>query len=357
MQVNFIDLMTKKETILTISDRTGFSTSTVSRVLSGQAKKYRISDKTIAIITKEARECNYMPSMVAKSLRTNITRTIGLVVPSIDNPFFANIASLIVSNAKANDYTVILADSLENEVDEKEVIRSLLSYNVDGIIIVPSGTDPSHLELLNGAGTPVVLIDRFFVNSSLPYVTTDNTKGATDATRYLINNNHKNIACIQGVVHSTPGQERVSGYVTTMKEYGLESYIKIVGDSFSIENGYVETKILLSSSTPPTAIFALSNTILLGTLKAINESTYKIPHDISLISFDDYTYLDFMNPPITRVSQPIEEICSIALIMLLQSMESKVQSKEKLKLPPKLLVRSSVIKIDEKNICTISNNF
>lgn len=335
----------RKATIVNISENTGFSITTVSRVLSGKAKKYRISDKTIEIITNEAQKCNYTPSLLAKSLRTNVTNTIGLIIPSIDNPFFANIASLIINNAKAHNYTVILADSMENEVDEKEAIKPLLSRSVDGIIIVPSGKDATYLENIDKTGTPVVLIDRFFQDSSLPYVTTDNTKGATDAIRHLIDNNHKHIACIQGVIHSTPGQERVNGYMTVMKEYGLESYIQIVGDSFSIENGYTQAKLLLDSPTPPTAIFALSNTILLGALKAINESNYKIPDDISLISFDDYTYLDFMTPPITRVSQPIEDICTIALDILLQNIKSKTKSIEKVKLSPKLLVRSSVTRI------------
>lgn len=335
----------RKATIINISESTGFSTTTVSRVLSGKAKKYRISDKTIEIITNEAKKCNYTPSLLAKSLRTNVTHTIGLIIPSIENPFFANIASLIVNKAKAHSYTVILADSMENEVDEQEAIKPLLSHSVDGIIIVPSGKEPDYLERLNETGTPIVLIDRFFQNSTLPFVTTDNTKGAIDATRHLIENKHKNIACIQGVVHSTPGQERVNGYMTVMKEHGLDAYIKIVGDSFSIQNGYTQTKLLLESPTPPTAIFALSNTILLGALKAINESAFKIPNDISLVSFDDYTYLDFMNPAITRVSQPIEEICAIALDIVLQNIKNKAKSSEKIKLSPKLLIRNSVVKI------------
>lgn len=334
-----------KATIVNISENTGFSITTVSRVLSGKAKKYRISDKTIEIITSEARKCNYTPSLLAKSLRTNITHTIGLIIPSIENPFFANIASLIVSKAKNHNYTVILADSMENELDEKEAIKPLLSHSVDGIIIVPSGKDSAYLENLDRTGTPIVLIDRFFHNSHLPFVTTDNMRGAIDATRHLIESKHKNIACIQGVIHSTPGQERVDGYTAVMKEHGLDAHIKIVGDSFSIQNGYNQTKLLLESPTPPTAIFALSNTILLGALKAINESTYKIPKDISLVSFDDYTYLDFMNPAITRVSQPIDEICSIALDILLRNIKNKTRSVEKIKLSPKLLIRNSVAKI------------
>lgn len=337
----------RKATIINISESTGFSTTTVSRVLSGKAKRYRISDKAIEIITNEAKKCNYTPSLLAKSLRTNVTNTIGLIIPSIDNPFFANIASLIVNNAKTHNYTVILADSMENEVDEKEAIKPLLSHSVDGIIIIPSGKEPDYLEELNEAGTPIVLIDRFFHNSNLPFVTTDNTKGAIEATQHLIENEHKNIACIQGVTHSTPGQERVKGYIKVMKEHNLDSYIKIVGDSFSIQNGYTQTKKLLESPTPPTAIFALSNTILLGVLRAINESTQKIPNDISLVSFDDYTYLDFMNPAITRVSQPIEDICSLALQILLQNIKNKTKSNEKIKLSPKLLVRNSVAKIEK----------
>ena len=131
-----------KETLISIAQRTGFSVSTVSRVLSGQAAKYRISEKTVALIAREAERCNYTPSLLAKGLRTSRTDTLGLLIPSIDNPYFAHIASIIVHEARAKGYKVILIDTSEDERNEREGVRLLLSRKVDGILIARRATTP-----------------------------------------------------------------------------------------------------------------------------------------------------------------------------------------------------------------------
>lgn len=332
----------KKETLITISQRTQFSISTVSRVLSGKAATYRISDQTVDIITKEAKRCNYTPNLLAKGLCTNKTNTIGLLIPDVDNPFFANIASVIIHEAKNNDYTIILVNTMENEKHEKEGLKSLLARSVDGIIVVPCGSSPEYLETICKQATPILLIDRYFTETSLPYVCTDNYKGALDATQFLINNGHKKIACIQGVVHSMTVKERIRGYTDALRANGLDDYKHISGEDFSIQNGYIETKLILSSKNCPTAIFTMSNTILLGAIKAIREAELSIPNDISIISFDDNKYLDFLNPAITRVAQPTDNIGKLSIKILIKSIDNKELDSIQILLPPSLIVRDSV---------------
>lgn len=196
-----------KETLISIAQRTGFSVSTVSRVLSGQAAKYRISEKTVALIAREAERCNYTPSLLAKGLRTSRTDTLGLLIPSIDNPYFAHIASIIVHEARAKGYKVILIDTSEDERNEREGVRSLLSRKVDGILIAPAGDDPAFLEA-TARQTPVVCIDRHFAKTSLPYVVTDNLRGGREATQHLIDRGHRRILCIQGVPLDPVGRPR-----------------------------------------------------------------------------------------------------------------------------------------------------
>ena len=208
-----------KETLISIAQRTGFSVSTVSRVLSGQAAKYRISEKTVALIAREAERCNYTPSLLAKGLRTSRTDTLGLLIPSIDNPYFAHIASIIVHEARAKGYKVILIDTSEDERNEREGVRSLLSRKVDGILIAPAGDDPAFLEA-TAHQTPVVCIDRHFAKTSLPYVVTDNLRGGREATQHLIDRGHRRILCIQGVRHSIPSADRVRGYRQAMEKAG-----------------------------------------------------------------------------------------------------------------------------------------
>lgn len=330
-----------KETLVSIAERTGFSVSTVSRVLSGKAAKYRISDKTIALIAQEARRCNFTPSLLAKGLRTNRTDTLGLLIPSIDNPYFAHIASIIVQEARTRGYKVILIDTSEDEQNEQEGVRSLISRKVDGILIAPAGGDPAFLESV-AQQTPVVCIDRCFAETSLPYVVTDNFRGGREATQYLIDHGHERILCIQGVRHSMPSAERVAGYRQALAENGIKQRAQVAGDGFSIRNGYEQTLRALHLRQRPTAIFALSNTILLGALKAIRELRLRIPDDISVLSFDNYEYLDYLDPSVTRISQPSAEIGAQAMEILLRRINGDAPQAVQLRLAPTLVACRSV---------------
>lgn len=137
---------------------------------------------------------------------------------------------------------------------------------------------------------------------------TDNLRGGREATQHLIDRGHRRILCIQGVRHSVPSADRVRGYRQALEDNGLSAYARVTGDGFSIRNGYEQTLRALHVRQRPTAIFALSNTILLGALKAVREMKLRIPDDISLVSFDNYDYLDYLDPAVTRVGQPSDEI-------------------------------------------------
>lgn len=204
----------RKETLITLSRRTGFSVSTVSRVLNGKANKYRISEKTVKLITEEANSRNYKPSLLAKGLRTQKTNTIGLLVPGIDNPYFANIASTVISETSRLGYTTVLVDTMGAPDLERAGVESLVSRMVDGIIVVPSGQEPDALESIDRNRTPVVLIDRYFEPTALPYVTTNNYEGGLNATKYLIGFGHRDILCIRGDPTRCP-HANASGAIST----------------------------------------------------------------------------------------------------------------------------------------------
>ena len=337
-----------KETLSSVAKRTGLSISTVSRVLSGNADKHRISKSTCEKVLKDAREHNYTPSLVAQSLRTNKTKTIGLLLPSIANPYFAELASTIIGEIHRRQYSTIVIDTMEDENCFLESASLLLIRNVDGIIAVPCGTESSLLESINDNHIPVVLIDRYYENSNLSYVTTNNHKGGLIATRHLIDMGHRRIVCIQGSITSLPNKERVRGYIEAMKNAGLENEIMIVGNEFSIQNGYLETKLLLESQNIPSAIFSLGNTITLGAIKAISEGSLNIPKGISLISFDNYNYMDFMNPPIARIGQPIEEMAKLATKILFDRISHSGSNHTQVKLSPSMIIGGSIEAIKER---------
>lgn len=331
-----------KETLSTISQRTGFSITTISRVLSGKSRQYRISESTRKKILEEAGRCNYSPNIIAQNLRTNKTNTIGILMPSIANPFFAEMTSVIISEANIKHYTSIVIDSQESETNQRKSLLTLISRQVDGIIVAPCGSDPTLFEEISRQNLPIILIDRFFEGTGLPYVTTNNYLGGVEGTNLLIKNGHRKIVCLQGATTSTPNKKRVTGYIDAMKAAGLEDHIRIVGNDFSIQNGYLETKILLGSDPRPSAIFTLSNTIGMGAIKAIREAGLKIPDDISVVSFDNNVYMDYLTPPITRVGQPVEEMAKLAIRLLFESIGSEKRISTQLELSPELISRESV---------------
>lgn len=316
----------KKETLSSISARTGFSITTVSRVLSGNALKYRISPKTAAVVLAEAKRCEYVPSALAQSLRTKKSEMIGLLLPSVSNPFFADMASVIIAELDKFGYMTIVVDTMESEVRMVDNARALIHRNVDGIIAVPCGDSPVALERIE-KDVPVVLVDRYYPNTRLSYVTTNNFKGSFDACKLLISKGYKRIVCIQGELWSTPNKERVSGYMSAMRESGLEEEAMVVGNEFSSQNGYLETKLLMSIPSRPEAIFALSNTIALGALKAVREVGMRVPKDVALLSFDDNAYMDYMTPSITRVSQPVDDMAKLSVKILLDSIKNPDRKK------------------------------
>jgi LacI family transcriptional regulator len=337
--------MSAKINIKDIAKKTGLSITTVSRVLNGKAKQYRISKKSQQIIKEAATELNYIPNHFAANLRSGRSNTLGLILPSLDNPFFARIASIINNEVRKHGYTLIITDSNEDIEAEKIELRQFVSRNIEGLIIVPCSNEVEHIEQINNQGLPLILLDRYFENCDIPFVATDNYNGAVMATRHLIEHGHSSIACIQGVTKSTPNKLRINGFKKTMQEAGNEN-IRIVGDDFSVQNGFLETKLLLQWNERPTAIFTLSNTIAMGCLKALKEENIRVPEDISIITFDDHPYLDFLATPITSIAQPIEHICKIALRYLFSRLnEEEDIIVNQVILKPEMKLRESVKRI------------
>lgn len=336
--------LSSKNTIFTISENTGYSASTVSRVLSGQAEKYRISQTAVEIITKEARRCNYRPNMVAQSLRTQRSMTIGLLLPEIDNPFFATLSGIIIGLLEARGYHTLLSDSRENSKEEMNALRMFQGRNVDGIICVPVAESPAFHEEV-GQQIPMVLIDRYFKETTLPYVCTDNYQGAYLATEFLLKRGYQRILAIQGVPQSMPNKERVRGFEAALNGSGANGLV--VGNAFSTENGFQQTiKAFEGADKPYDAIFAFSSTILLGVISALRKLQLKPAADIGVISFDNNGFLDFLDPAVTRIEQPLRESGEIAVDTLFSIMAARRQGRPEpeplhMLIPPTLVVRES----------------
>jgi LacI family transcriptional regulator len=327
-----------------IASKLGLSVTTVSRALSGQARRYRISPATETKVKNLAREVNFVPNHLARGLRLKKTLTIGLVIPDISNPFFAGIAHQVALGTRKLGYSVLLCDSQEDVALEKQALGLLRHRQVEGMVICPVGQSATHLEEIARARLPVVLVDRYFPDLPLPYVAADNLGGARAATELFLAQGHRKIACIQGLRGTTPNEQRVRGYLEAMSAYTVPPDASlIVGDSFGEACGYLETKLLLRAHPGITAILALSNLIALGVLRALAEEKRSIPGEVSLIAFDDQPYAAHLSPPLTTVAQPCAAMGEAAVKLLFDQIQSTPRHPAAgLVLPTQLTVRQSV---------------
>jgi len=336
-----------RPTLKLIAKQLSVSVTTVSRALNGKAEDYGISKKTEEAVRRAARRLHFSPDPLARGLRLNRTLSIGLLIPDISNPYFAEIAKNVETAARAGGYSVILCDSQESTELEVESLTLLRDRKVDGLVIAPVGQSARHFEALQEGRLPVVVVDRYFPRLRLPYVVSDNHKGALEATSHFIENGHRTIACVQGLANTSPNRERVRGYQAGLRSHGIAVDDSLVaGSSFSEENGYVHAKLLLKKRRDITAILALSNLIALGILRALSEEGLRVPNDVSLICFDDQPYCAHLNPPLTTVHQNNDQMGQIAVRLLLEQIQStRGLLREGIVLPTTLVKRASVRQI------------
>jgi LacI family transcriptional regulator len=332
-------------TLKQIAKDLNISVSTVSRILNGKGKEARISDATVASVLKYAEEVGYSPNLIAKGLQASQTFTIGLMVPNIANPFFALMAKNIEKWASKAQYSIILVDSDEDVEKEKMQVKNMMSRKVDGIIVAPVGDSYQHFTTIVKQKIPLIFADRYFTDSTIPYITSDNYQGSYDATQELIANGHTRICLISGSSANELVQERTQGFVDALKNADIEvSEDLMLGNSFSVQNGFESTKSVLQLKNPPTAIFAMNNLIGFGVLRAVKELGFKIPETVSLIIFDNHPYLSLLNPSISTVKQNSEKIGEMAVKAILREITNDFDIAS-MKIPTELILRESVRKL------------
>ncbi|MCI0513152.1 LacI family transcriptional regulator [candidate division KSB1 bacterium] len=329
--------------LIDIAQKTGYSISTVSRVLNQTPDKFKISEQTRKRIFQVAEELGYHPNIIARSLRLQQTNEIGMVVPDISKRFFSFLVKIIAKRLREYNYKIIVYDADENTKIEEESIKSLLEKKVDGLIVCPVGVEFSHLTKIAQIGIPLLTLDRCFEKLEVDSICVDNYHGARLAVEYLIREGHRKIGVIHGLEGTWLNERRVKGYQDALIAAGLpveKRYDQC--DSFGTFNGYLEMLRLLSLDDPPSAVFFAGGYILLGALKAIREKKLHIPEDISFVTFDDPTFALQLTPPITAVAQPIEEIGAMTVKLLLRRMLEPDSKIERVLLQPQLIVRNSV---------------
>ncbi|SHG33042.1 transcriptional regulator, LacI family [Flavobacterium fluvii] len=319
--------MARKTSLKDIANKVGVSTSLVSYVLNNKDKENRVGKETADKIRKAAKELNYFPNLNARSLKTNISHTIGLIVADISNPFFSSLARTIEDEAYARNYTVIFGSSDENNDKFIKVLDFLSTRQVDGFIVASPEESRETVLGLKESNVPLVLIDRYFSDIVVNTVMVDNFKASFEATNHLLNKGHKRIGAI--VYESTllHYQDRCNGYLEAMKQAGIvdgtQFLAKVNHQSLQTEIQEAVQKLIFEDKV--TAIYFSTNTIATEGLKQIKNVGKKIQEEIDVVAFDENLIFQFLDVHVPFVSQPIKKMGQEAVRILIDQIENKDQ--------------------------------
>jgi LacI family transcriptional regulator/LacI family repressor for deo operon, udp, cdd, tsx, nupC, and nupG len=324
-----------------VAARAGVSPATVSRVLN---KADNVNPTTRLKVEKAIKDLSFKPSRVAQRLRIREgqRKIIGLVVPDIQNPFYVEVVRGVEDKAYANNYALLMCNFAQDEIKEKIYLDIMKSESVDGLIVAPVHEKDNDVRDLVLSGLPIVCVDRGLSDLDVDVVVVDNEQGAYEAVDYLIKLGHSRIAYIGGLPTIPTSRQRRHGYEKALKENNIEPNESLVkfGDSKQ-ESGKILAKELLDMKEPPSAIFTGNNLITFGALETIHSLGLNVPGDISILGFDDMPWSISLNPPLTAVSQPGYEIGRRAADLLFQRIAEPDQSRVKIVLKTKLIIRQS----------------
>ena len=330
-------------TIKDIAKAAGVSVTTVSRALNGYSD---VNEKTRAKIMKVAKDLNYSPNTVARTLVMKKSKTIGLLVSDMnregvkDNFTFEVLCGINEASAELG-YDLVLFSTTSTKQKEKTYTQLCRERRVDGVIIQGIKiNDPYLMEVVN-SDIPCVLVDIPIESDTVGYVTTNNMEGAKIATQHLINLGHKNIAMINGHNKADVSKRRLEGYYEALKENKLPMNIEWIKDGeFTEDRAEKVAHELIINHPNVTAIFCASDLMAFGALKAAKKLNKKVPEDISIIGYDDITLASYSSPSLTTIRQDKFMMGYEAAILLINMLEGEIQSHIKV-LPTQLIHRES----------------
>jgi DNA-binding LacI/PurR family transcriptional regulator len=326
-------------TIKHVAEAAGVSTATVSRVLSGLAGVGpEISDR----VREEVRKLGYQPNRVARSLRVRTTRTIGVIIPDIENPFFTRVVRGIEEVLQAAEYSLLLANSNESPARERVAFATLQAEGAAGVIFTAAAGQRLDYRDLHAHQLPMVSISRVLPGLKVDTVTVGNVEGARMAVAHLIGLGHRRIGLISGPMSINTARDRQAGYEKALEDAGLPLVRDLVQFAdFRQTGGYSAMEQLLQMRVPPTAVFAGSNLMTLGALQAIHERGLNIPGEIAIVGFDDMPWAVSLEPPLTAVAQPAFEVGMAAARLILERLHEPGRPIRHIVLETNLVVRAS----------------
>lgn len=338
--------MKKSLTIHDIAKLAEVSSATVSRVLSNSG--YPVSAETKQKILRIAKEGNYIPNQLGKQLKTKTSRTIGVLIPTITNPFYSSIILGVEELARKNDYQVLLCNSFQDPALEGKYIQAMFEKQVRGLVISSIASDKKLLKQYMDLGMNVVSMDQKIEDDAVCQIDYDYHKGGYLAARHLIEKGHRRIAYLTAPLDRPSRRNVHEGYLAALKEAELEPIVQIADGgtytgTYEFENGKVLTRQVMDRDDQrPTAIFAHNDMTAFGVIHELTRLGYKVPEEVSVVGFDGIDMGAMMNPSLTTVVHPTYEMGRLAGTMLFDMLESGNKPDMNIVLQPKLLERSSV---------------
>ena len=323
-------------TIYDVARLAGVSTSTISNVLTG--KHDRMSKTTLERVHKAIAELSYAPNMTARELKTGFVPIIGLIVPSVANPFWGSFARSVEHAAMARNCQVMLCNGERDPARERWYAESMLSRGIKGVIIGSSPLSLTHMAELTKRGMQVVTFDRGtqgIDDQEFDSVSVDNTIGAQIAIEHLLRLGHRRIAFVSGAISSSNRIDRLNSYMATLRSANIDPDPSLIwienvqsssSDESGVELGHAAALGLLRRPSPPTAFFAVNDITAFGIYAGAQELGLRVPRDISVIGFDDLDLCRVVNPPLTTLRQPLDELLRAAVELLLGRLDHSIKS-------------------------------
>ncbi len=326
-------------TIQKVAERAGVSIATVSRAFADPAA---VSDDLRQRVQEAARTLHYRPSRAARTLRVGTSQAIGVVIPDLQNPFFTAVVRGIDSVLQAAGFTLLLGNADENPARELRTIETLKAEGIAGLIFVPLNPARGTYQQVLAPPLHTVAVDRLPTNHHADLVTVDNVMGARTGVARLLSLGHRDVALLGGPSRHSTARERELGYQQALGVARLTPRPELVvrGD-FREEGGYDGMRALMALPRRPTAVFVANNLMTLGAYRALHEAGIRIPGDVALVGFDDIPWATSLNPPLTAVSQPAQEIGATAADLLLNRIAQPARAVRHVILETTLVVRAS----------------
>ncbi|QIR06031.1 HTH-type transcriptional repressor PurR [Salinivibrio costicola] len=328
-------------TIKDVARLAGVSTTTVSHVIN---KTRFVAEKTTEKVWQAVEELNYAPSAVARSLKCNTTRTLGMLVTKSTNPFFAELVHGVEDYCYKQGYTLILCNTEGNLEKQRDYLRMLSEKRVDGLIVVCSDLNEDLMLLLEKKrDLPMVVMDWGSHHIDTDRIEDNAELGGYLATKHFIDNGHTKIGCISGQMDKNTCKHRLNGYFRALKEANItvnENWL--IEADFEADQAQIAAKQLATMSDRPTAVFCFNDIMALAAISTFNEYGLKVPDDISVIGYDNIDLTEYFSPPLTTIHQPKRRLGKTAVKLLLARIANNETQQQVFEMQPALVSRQSV---------------